>query len=100
MRFKKAFRYIAMLPLFAPTMMHGIGLIYLFGNKGLLTLAGLKVSLYGSFGIIVSEIVYTFPQVYMIMLVAFEMTDFRLYEAADTLGAGTLKNSSSLRCQV
>ena len=34
---KRVFQYIALLPLFAPTMMHGIALTYLFGNQGLIT---------------------------------------------------------------
>ena len=34
---KRVFQYVALLPLFAPTMMHGIALTYLFGNQGLVT---------------------------------------------------------------
>ncbi|MFF2158452.1 putative 2-aminoethylphosphonate ABC transporter permease subunit [Paenibacillus chitinolyticus] len=89
------FRYIALLPLFAPTMMHGIGLIYLFGNQGLVTTglfgllpAGLDIGLYGPVGIVLAEVAYTFPQAMMIMLVSLAVTDNRLYEAAETLGAG------------
>lgn len=36
-RFKNIFKYIALMPLFAPTMMHGISLVYLFGRKGAVT---------------------------------------------------------------
>ena len=35
--FGRVFQYVALLPLFAPTMMHGIALTYLFGNQGLVT---------------------------------------------------------------
>lgn len=88
---KTFFRFTAMLPIFAPTMMIGIGLIYLFGNKGLLTMLGLKLPLYGSTGIIISEIIYTFPQVILILLVSFSYADNRLYEAADAMGASSIK---------
>ncbi|MFE5321374.1 putative 2-aminoethylphosphonate ABC transporter permease subunit [Paenibacillus sp. NPDC056579] len=93
-RGKSFFKYAAMLPLFAPTMMHGIALTYLFGNQGLVTtgffgtLPGIKIPLYGPVGIIISEVIYLFPQAFMIFAAALAMTDYRLYEAAETLGAG------------
>lgn len=103
-RWKSFFKYIAFLPLFAPTMMHGIALIYLFGNKGVITtgffgffekVTGLHlavdINLYGPIGIIISEVIYTFPQAFLILMVAIAVTDYRLYEAADTLGASKLK---------
>lgn len=88
---KPFFKYIALLPLFAPTMLHGISLVYLFGNKGLFTIIGLNINIYGPVGIIISEILYTFPQAFLILLVALEMADYRIYEAAEALGAGSLK---------
>ncbi len=88
---KSFFKYLALLPLFAPTMLHGISLVYLFGNKGLFTTIGLNINIYGPVGIIISEILYTFPQAFLILLVALEMADYRIYEAAEALGAGSLK---------
>ncbi|BBI35934.1 putative 2-aminoethylphosphonate ABC transporter permease subunit [Cohnella abietis] len=96
-RGKGYFKYVAMLPLFAPTMMHGISLTYLFGNQGLVTTGffgafpGIKLPLYGPFGIIVSEVIYTFPQAYLIFITTLAITDYRLYEAAGSLGAGSLR---------
>ncbi|MCE5330144.1 putative 2-aminoethylphosphonate ABC transporter permease subunit [bacterium] len=90
-KWKTFFKYVALLPLFAPTMLQGISLVYLFGNKGIFTSLGIDINLYGAVGIIISEILYTFPQAYLILLVAFEITDYRLYEAAETLGAGRIK---------
>ncbi|MDY6227670.1 MAG: putative 2-aminoethylphosphonate ABC transporter permease subunit, partial [Clostridium sp.] len=56
---KVLFHWIALLPLFAPTMTHGIALIYLFGNKGILTNGlSLNFNIYGMWGIIISEIIY------------------------------------------
>ncbi|MBH5319736.1 putative 2-aminoethylphosphonate ABC transporter permease subunit [Paenibacillus sp. GSMTC-2017] len=92
-RGKWFFRAIALLPLFAPSMLHGLSLIYLFGNQGLLStgLFGLlpefRIPLYGPVGIIMAEVLYTFPQAFLMMSIALSSSDFRLYEAADTLGA-------------
>ncbi|UOQ94871.1 putative 2-aminoethylphosphonate ABC transporter permease subunit [Halobacillus shinanisalinarum] len=94
---KTFFRYMALLPLFAPTMMHGIALVYLFGNQGIVTngffglLPAMDINLYGSVGIIIAEVIFTFPQAFMIMLVALGSSDYRLYEAANTLGVNKAK---------
>ncbi|KKI93990.1 phosphonate ABC transporter permease [Bacillus sp. SA1-12] len=89
---KTIFRYSALLPLFAPTMMHGIALMYLFGNQGIITngffgyLPGIDIELYGATGIIIAEVIYTFPQAFLILFITLQQTDYRLYEAADSLG--------------
>ncbi|MDQ0861730.1 putative 2-aminoethylphosphonate ABC transporter permease subunit [Bacillus sp. V2I10] len=94
---KTIFRYSALLPLFAPTMMHGIALMYLFGNQGLITngffetIPGFKIDLYGPIGIIMAETIYTFPQAFLILMVALSGADQRLYEAADSMGASGIK---------
>jgi len=84
-------RGLALMPLFAPTMMHGIALVYLFGNKGLVTALGWNIGLYGATGIILAEILYVFPQAFLILCAALEISDRRLYEAAEILGAGQLR---------
>ena len=68
---KSFFRYVGMMPLFAPTMLLGIALIYLFGNKGILTALGLSIPLYGKVGIIIAESIYCFPVATTILMVAF-----------------------------
>ncbi|WP_088830271.1 putative 2-aminoethylphosphonate ABC transporter permease subunit [Paenibacillus tyrfis] len=96
-RGKGFFKMIALVPLFAPTMMHGIALTYLFGNQGLVTnglfglVPGFKIELYGPVGIIMAEVIYLFPQAFLILAASLAVTDYRLYEAAETLGAGRLK---------
>jgi iron(III) transport system permease protein len=90
-RGKTFFRYIALIPIFMPTMTHGIGLVYLLGKKGLLTMLGFGVELYGPLGIILAEVVYTFPQAFMMLYVSLSYADGRLYEASETLGAGALR---------
>ncbi|MGG0457074.1 putative 2-aminoethylphosphonate ABC transporter permease subunit [Bacillus mycoides] len=94
---KRVFQYIALLPLFAPTMMHGIALTYLFGNQGLITkgmfglFEGIQIPLYGPVGIVMAEVMYTFPQAFLILLIAFQGSDYRLYEASNMLGASKAK---------
>ena len=91
------FRGIAMVPLFAPTLLNGIALIYLFGRKGLITLGffgtlpGVDIGVYGPVGIIISEAMYAFPQAVLILSIALGMTDARMYEASASLGAGRLR---------
>jgi len=95
--FKGVFRSIAMMPLFAPTLLNGIALIYLFGRKGLITrgffgtIPGIDIGLYGPVGIIISEVIFTFPQAMLILSVALRMTDARLYEASDSMGASKIR---------
>ena len=92
--FKGLFQGIVMMPLFAPTLLNGIALVYLFGRKGLISqgffgkLPGVPIELYGPFGIVFAEVLYTFPQAVLILSVALRMTDARLYEASESLGAG------------
>lgn len=94
---KGFFKGLALAPLFAPTLLNGIALIYLFGRKGLITrgffgtIPGWDIGLYGSTGIIISEVIYTFPQAMLILTVALTLADGRLYEAASSLGASRLR---------
>ncbi len=98
-KFKETFKYIGMLPLFAPTMMHGIALVYMFGRKGVITTGFLErfpalawdINLYGPTGIIIAEVLYIFPQVFLVLNIALSVTDYRLYEAADMLGTSSLR---------
>ncbi len=89
---KGLFRVVAMLPLFAPSLVQAFALIYVFGNNGIITRAtGLNVGIYGAKGIILAEVFYCFPHALLILMAALAATDARLYDAARTLGAGPLK---------
>jgi len=95
--FKGVFKGLALAPIFAPTLLNGIALVYLFGRKGLITrgffgnLPGFDIDLYGPVGIIISEVIFTFPQAMLILTVALSVTDARLYEASYSLGASKLR---------
>ena len=89
-KWKRFFRYAALFPIFVPTVVHGIGLIVLFGKQGILTQLGLVFELYGKTGIVLSEIIYTFPQAFLMFYVTLHYADGRLYEAADSMGCNAL----------
>ena len=83
---KRLFAALALLPLFAPSLLPAISLIYIFGNQGFLKswLAG--GSIYGPLGIVMAQIFYCFPHALMILITAFSLADGRLYEAAAAMG--------------
>lgn len=92
-KFKRLINFIALLPLFIPTMTHAIALIYLFGENGLISTGffgnlpwlAFNFPLYGKWGVILAECIYVFPAIYMMFSVAFRVCDYRLYEAAEVL---------------
>jgi iron(III) transport system permease protein len=89
MRFKGLARTITLVPLLAPSLLAAISLIYWFGNqgvlKGWLTALGIE-QIYGAPGIVLAEILSTFPHALMILVTALAAADMRLYEAADSMG--------------
>ena len=92
-KFKRLINFIALLPLFIPTMTHAIALIYLLGENGLISTGffgklpwlAFDFPLYGKWGVIIAECIYVFPAIYMMFSVAFRVCDYRLYEAAEVL---------------
>lgn len=86
MHLKALFYALAMLPLFAPSLLSAISLIYLFGNQGMLKGLLLGHSVYGPIGIIIAQVFYCFPHAMIIIVTALRLADARLYEAASALG--------------
>ncbi|MDD2091980.1 putative 2-aminoethylphosphonate ABC transporter permease subunit [Pseudomonas guariconensis] len=84
---KGLWRGISLLPLLAPSMLPAIALVYLFGNQGLLR-GLLTDNVYGFWGIVLGEAIYTFPHALMILLSALSLADARLFDAASSMGAG------------
>ena len=82
---KGLFKTIALIPILMPSLLPGIGLVYLFGNQGLIKglLFGQKI--YGPIGIVLAEVFFTFPHAMLILVTALSLTDARLYEAAVAL---------------
>ena len=85
------FQGIALIPIFAPSLLPGLALIYLFGNQGFFKawLGGGQI--YGFEGIVIAQVFYCFPHATLILVTALATADARLYEAADALGASKLR---------
>ncbi len=84
------FQGISLIPIFAPSLLPGIALIYLFGTQGFFkSLIGGEI--YGMKGIVIAQIFYCFPHAVLILTTALRTADARLYEAADALGASKLR---------
>ncbi len=86
MPFKGLFYAIALLPLFAPSLLSAISLIYLFGNQGVLKTLLFGHTIYGPLGIVIAQVFYCFPHALIILMTALALADARLYEVADALG--------------
>lgn len=87
MRFKGAFRLVAMAPILVPSLLPGIALVYLFGNQGMLKELLFGASIYGPIGIVIGSVFFTFPHAFLIISTALAISDGRLYEAATSLRA-------------
>lgn len=83
---KPLFYAAAMVPVFAPSLLSGLALIYLFGNQGLLKSWMMGAELYGTIGVIAAETLYCFPHAVLILTTALALSDGRLREAAEALG--------------
>lgn len=89
---KSIFRTVSLLPMFIPSVVQALAFIYIFGNNGAFTRAfGVNIGLYGPVGIVMSEVFWAFPHALTILLTALATADARLYEAAESLGASSLR---------
>jgi iron(III) transport system permease protein len=80
------------LPLFAPSLVQALGLLFLFGRNGVINRTfDLAIDPYGFWGIVVADVFYSFPHAYLILSAALAVGDARLYESARLLGAGPLR---------
>ena len=86
-RFKSVFVVLFTLPMLIPSISHGMGLVLLLGDNGLLTrLLGIGGSLYGYPGIILGSVLYSFPVAFLMFQDSFQYEDYSIYEAAQALG--------------
>jgi iron(III) transport system permease protein len=86
---KGFFRLVAIVPLFAPSLVQAQGLVLLFGRNGLINRtfdAGIEI--YGYWGIVIAMVLYVFPYAFLILSAALAVADARIYESAEMLGAG------------
>ncbi len=91
MAFKSLFKGIALIPILMPSLLPAISLIFMFGKQGFLSFLLFGHEIYGPIGIVMGEVIYVFPHVLMIILIAMSMSDGRLYEASESLGASKMR---------
>ncbi|MDP2334334.1 MAG: putative 2-aminoethylphosphonate ABC transporter permease subunit [Reyranella sp.] len=88
---KWLFQGISLIPIFAPSLLPGLALVYLFGTQGFFKALLGGGSIYGFDGIVIAQVFYCFPHATLILVTALATADARLYEAADALGASKLR---------
>lgn len=92
LKFKSIFTVLFTLPMLIPSISHGMGLVLLFGDNGIVTnLIGININLYGYTGIILGSILYSFPVAFLLISNSFQYEDFTAYEAAKVLGVSPVK---------
>ena len=70
MPLKGLFYAAALLPVFAPSLLSAISLVYIFGNQGLVRQVLFGQSIYGPIGIVLAEVFYTFPHALLVLVTA------------------------------
>lgn len=89
---KRLFNIILVLPMLIPSISHGMGLIVLFGQNGVLTnLLHLNWSIYGGVGIVAGSVMYAFPVAYIMLSDVLRYEDMSVYEAAQILGISRMR---------
>ena len=91
-RWRAGFAAAAMLPLYAPSLVQALGILFLFGRNGLINRTfDLGIDIYGFWGIVIADVLYSFPHAFLILTAALAHADARLYESARMLGAGNAR---------
>lgn len=86
-RYKSVFSVLFTLPMLIPSISHGMGLVLLFGDNGLITnWFGINIGLYGYKGIVMGALLYSFPVAFLMLTDVFQYEDYTVYEAASVLG--------------
>ncbi len=81
---RRGLRVLYLAPLFAPSVMPAIGLIYLVGSNGLIC----RWELYGALGVFLGGLVFALPHAVLQVSVSLASRDDRVQDAARSLGAG------------
>jgi len=88
MRGTRAIRGALTLPLLAPSLVQGLGLLFVLGRNGLVhKWTGWDINIYGFWGLLISDVFYALPQAVMILQASLRNADARYYDAAEVMGA-------------
>ncbi len=83
---------IVTLPMLIPSISHGMGLILLLGNNGIITrILNLSVNIYGFWGIVIGSVMYACPVAFIMLRDIMRYEDGSPYEAATVLGLSNAK---------
>lgn len=86
-KYKGLLTVLFTVPMLIPSISHGMGLVLLFGDNGLITqLLGFNINLYGMTGIVIGSVLYSFPVAFLMFNDIFRYEDYTVYEAAEVLG--------------
>lgn len=91
-RGKMLIRAAIALPLLAPSLVQGLGLIFILGRNGLLNRwFELELDIYGFWGLLIANTLYALPQAVMIIGATLTLSDARTYEAAEVMGTRPIR---------
>lgn len=85
---KKVIQIIVLLPLFLPSITYGFAVIYSFGRLGLVSqlIAPPPFSIYGFWGLLIADIIYTLPPAFLILYNAFFYVDRNFITVSKLMG--------------
>lgn len=92
-RIKKIFQIIVLLPLFLPSITYGFAVIYSFGRLGLVSqlIAPPPFSIYGFWGLLIADVIYTLPAAFLILHNAFYYVDRNFTIVSRLMGDSPLR---------
>ncbi len=82
---KAILRLLLVVPMLIPSISHGLGLINLFGTKGIISKA-FGFTILGKVGIIMGSVLYSFPVAFLMLDDGFYYVDNNMYNVAKVLG--------------
>ena len=90
---KKVIQIIVLLPLFLPSITYGFAVIYSFGRLGLISqlIAPPPFSIYGFWGLLIADVIYTLPPAFLILYNAFFYVDRNFITVSKLMGDSPLR---------
>lgn len=90
---KKFIQIIVLLPLFLPSITYGFAVIYSFGRLGLVSqlIAPPPFSIYGFWGLLIADVIYTLPPAFLILYDAFFYVDRNFITVSKLMGDSPLQ---------
>ena len=85
---KKIIQIVVLLPLFLPSITYGFAVIYSFGRLGLISqlIGQPPFSIYGFWGLLIADVIYTLPPAFLILYNAFFYIDRNFVTVSKLMG--------------